>query len=305
MVITLTGSNSFARGAFLVNLKKEFIEKHGADGAESYTGEQLTPEVLASALGGVSLFATHRLVVIRDLSLAKSVVEQFVSQIKHISEEVTIVLVEASLDKRTSLYKTLKKDTEFHEFTEMSDQDAIRWIEERVKQEGGSISRQVAQLLFVYCGSDQSRLAQEIAKLVAYEPAVTKESVELLVDKNPRDTIFELLELAMSGKSDRAIQSLLALEGAHEDPFQIASMLIWQAHILAAVQTASDRSDGEIAKDHKINPYVVSKTKRLTQNMSTHKLSTILDTVAQLDIALKSNVNDPWRALEHTVLALY
>jgi DNA polymerase-3 subunit delta len=304
MVYTLTGANSFELGSFLSQLKSDFTSKYGEDGVENYSGEQLTPEIIANALGGISLFSSNRMVIIRGLVEAKEVIDLLLAQLKTVSDEVIVVLIEPNLDKRTALYKTLKKESEFKEFENLGEPELVGWIQSEVKKDGGEIAQTVARGLFEYCGPDQTRLSNEIQKLVSYDTKITKENVELLVERNPRDTIFELLELAMSGQSERAVDKLMALEGAHEDPFQIASMLIWQTHILAVVQTAGGMSDSEIAKIHKINPYVVSKTKRLTSRSNATGLRSIIDKVAKLDITLKTNSHDPWRALEQTLFAL-
>ena len=304
MVYTLTGTNSYQLGSFLNKLKSVFVLKYGEDGIETYSGEQLTPEIIVSAIGGVSLFSSNRMVIIRGLNEAKEVADLFFSNLKNVSDDVTIVLIEPSLDKRTVIYKDLKKNTQFTEFDSLGEADLVSWIQSTVKAEGGEINLDVARELFEYCGSDQLRLSNEIQKLVSYDPKITKETIGLLVERNPRDTIFELLELAMGGESERAVNKLMSLEGAHEDPFQIASMLIWQAHILAAVQTAGGMSDSEIAKIHKINPYVVSKTKRLSSRSNITRLRSVVNTIAKLDITLKTNSHDPWRAIEQTLFAL-
>lgn len=304
MVYTLTGTNSYQLGSFLNKLKSDFITKYGEDGIEKYSGEQLTPEIIANSLGGVSLFSSNRMVIIRGLNEAKEVTDLLLSHLKNVSDDLTIVLIEPSLDKRTVLYKDLKKKTQLTEFDSLGEADLVSWIQSAVKEDGGEINLDVARELFEYCGSDQLRLSNEIQKLVNYDPKITKQTVKLLVERSPRDTIFELLELAMGGESERAVNKLMSLEGAYEDPSQIASMLIWQTHILAAVQTAKGLTDSEVAKTHKINPYVVSKTRRLSSRINTNRLREIIDTIARLDITLKTNSHDPWRALEQTLFAL-
>jgi len=304
MVYTLTGPNGYELGSFLSQLRSDFTSKYGEGGVENYTGEQLTPEIIANALGGVSLFSSNRMVIIRGLVDAKDVIDRLLAHLKNVSDDVVLILIEPNLDKRTTLYKSLKNQTEFKEFGNLSEDGILRWIQSEVENDGGEIKSSQSRQLYEYCGLDQLRLSNEIQKLVLYEPKITSENIELLVEKDPRDTIFELLELALSGQSGRSVNKLMSLESAHEDPFQIASMLIWQTHILAVVQTANGLSDGELAKDHKINPYVFSKTKRLLPGVSVTKLRQTVDTVAKLDLTLKSNAHDPWRALEQTLFAL-
>lgn len=306
MVVTAVGENVFERAQFVAQLKADFITKHGSDGVEEYDGDKLELSSLGSLLGGVSLFASNRLVIVRNLSENNEVAEKLLDRLKAVSDEVTLLIVETKLDKRTALYKTLKKETDFHEFMQRSDAEVERWITEEVKRQGGDISTAEARMLREYCGNDQSRLFNEIAKLTGYDPHITRESIELLVDKNPNDTVFELLESAMGGRREAALKKLIALERAHEDPFQIASMLVWQAHILAIVLAADVARVQEtvVAKDHKLNPYVVKKSHALVSRVSPAGVKKIVARVAELDTRLKTGTYSPWRAIENTIVQL-
>jgi DNA polymerase III delta subunit len=143
-----------------------------------------------------------------------------------------------------------------------------------------------------------------VAKLVAYDSKITSKTVEELVEKRPEDTIFQLLEYALSGKTSQALGVLEGLEKAHEDPFQTASMLIWQTNILAIVHSAKDVSDSEIAKTAKLNPFVVKKTRLLAARLTKAKLRQIIDAVSLLDVTLKTTSTDPWRLVERSVLSV-
>lgn len=287
-------------------LVDEFSNKYSSDAIEQYEGEQLSAETLANAVGGISLFAQNRLVVLRGLAAAKELHDQFTGLIEQVSDEVTIVVVEPQLDKRTALYKTLQKQTDFREFAEPSEQELQTWVAGRAKELGGTIDPNAARMLVQYCGTDQSRLGNELEKLVAYDRNVTADSIEKLVEPNPVDTVFTLLEQALGGQGGKAIKTLLSLENAHEDPFQIASMLVWQTHIMTVVFAAqtADVQSGEMARAHKINPYVITKTTRLVSKMPIQKIRAIIERIAELDLQLKSSSYDPWRTIEHTVLAL-
>lgn len=304
MVVVLTGLNQFAVQEKLAELRKTFVDKYGSDGIESYDGEQIETDSLSILLSGASLFAANRLIIIRHLSENKLVAEKFVEYAEKIPTEVTVVLVESQLDKRTVYYKELKKISEFNEFEVLSEGQLISWIQKRVVDEGGQINTGSAKLLFEYVGNDQLRLVNEIAKLVAYEPNITDQTIQQLVEKNPRDTVFQLLEYALSGRRDKALGVLDGLEKAFEDPFQTANMLVWQAQVLAVVKSAGDRSDADIAKETKFNPYVIHKTKTLANRMDRTQLRRILDVVAKLDLTLKSTSVEPWRAVEQAVLSI-
>src|SRR5690606_11986863 len=144
------------------------------------------------------LFASNRLVVITDLSEHKLLAEAFEKLASRVSEDVNIVLIETALDKRTVFYKTLKKFAELEEFAEMDEVAAVKWVRELAQLEGVNVSPSSARLLVQYVGPDQLRLENEVAKLTAYDDDITAEAIELLVEKKPQDTIFQLLEYALS-----------------------------------------------------------------------------------------------------------
>lgn len=303
MIDVLFGSNRYAISEELARIRSEFIQQFGEAGVENHAGEQLDLNELSSLFAGVSLFATNRLVIIRNLSANKVVAERFVDMIATIPDEVAVVLVEDTLDKRTTLYKILQKQAMLHELGELDDVALANWAANYAKAHDAKLAPSVARLLVSYIGADQLKAKNELDKLIAFNPEITAESVEMLVEKRPQDTVFQLLESALGGRSERALAILEALEGAHEDPFQIVGMLIWQAHILAVVASAT-APESVVAKEAKINPFVVKKTKQLVAQLAGGKVDAIVDTVAELDVKLKSTRIDPWRALENTVASL-
>lgn len=304
MIHALVGTNSFQIQARLRELKADFIKTHGQEGVEAYSGAELTTEAMQEIAGGVSLFATHRFIVVKYLSENKLAAEQLPAILDADTEETTIVFIEGILDKRTAYYKTLKKLKNFSEYNEPSEQELSGWIRDVTAAEQATITPGAVRALLAATGADQARLSHELAKLTAYTTQVDEQAVYELVEPNPQDNIFALLDAALGGRRHTAQQLLSRLEEAHEDPFQIANMLIWQVHILAVVASGAGVSDADIAKQGKISPYVVKKTRGLVQKTNTRQLKDIIDVVARLDISLKTSATNPWHLLHHTVLSL-
>lgn len=300
MIHVLSGKNAYLRTQKLRTLVHEFSQLHGMDWVERVAGENVTLADLPSLLQGGSLFSSHRMVIIRDLSVNKDAAEKLLEMLENIPEEVELVLVEPQLDKRSSFYKKLKVLPGFIEFEEPKEPELTRWVEQYIKDSGGSIGSAAIRQLIEYVGLDQQRLANEVDKLLAYDPVVSPETVELLVERRPQSTVFHLLEQALGGQAEKARATLGALESAFEDPYQVANLLIWQVQAVAVVKSAGSRSDGDIAKSAKLNPYVVSKTRRLARVMSQNQLNIVIDRVASMDIKLKSTSVQPWRLLEAT-----
>lgn len=303
MIYSLTGSNAYLRNKKLAELKNSFAKTHGRENIETKRGEEITAEELPSLLQGATLFSSHRMVVIYDLSVNKELQEQFLKLLEEVSDEIEVILVESQLDKRTVFYKSLKKLTEFHEFEQPQEFELQKWVNEYAKEQGGKIDSASARLLVEFIGIDQQRLAHEVEKLINYQPEITKQTIENLVERRPQSTVFQLLEYALSNQQEKAMKTLENLEKAFEDPFQITNLLIWQIQVLAVVKSAGNKPDSEIAKEAKINPFVVSKTKNLAKKIEKRRLQQIIDAVAELDSALKTTSASPWRSLEAAILS--
>ncbi len=91
------------------------IEKFlGTKDYEVIEGAELTLADLPSIFLGQSLFSDSRNVLIRDLSVNKSVYEKLPD---YLNTPHKIAILELKLDKRSATYKALKDKLEFHEFT--------------------------------------------------------------------------------------------------------------------------------------------------------------------------------------------
>lgn len=80
---------------------------------EIIEGTDLTPADLPSLFRGTTLFADTRRILIRDLSSNKPVFEQLP---KYLDTPHDVIIFELKLDKRSSVYKTLKDKVEIKVF---------------------------------------------------------------------------------------------------------------------------------------------------------------------------------------------
>lgn len=304
MIYVLAGANAFQIQLELKQLQADFVQQYGSDAVDVRAGDTLNPDEMTSLFGGVSLFSTRRFVIIRYLSENKTATERFLDVYSTIPDTVMVILVEGPLDKRTAYYKTLKKLKTFHEYNQPSEQELSLWVKDSIAREQATITPGAVRALLLATGADQSRLSHELAKLTAYTSNIDEQAVQELVESNPQDSIFALLDAVLGGKQQLAQQLLTRLEEAHEDPFQVANMLIWQVHILAMVVSGTGVGDADIATKGKVSPFVVKKTRTLAQKIDTHQLQTIIDVVAQLDISLKTSATNPWHLLYSTLLSL-
>jgi DNA polymerase III delta subunit len=292
MVITLTGDN-FGIHQTLSQLAERFVAKFGPHSYERVDGETFEPSNLASLLQGASLFTPQRLVVLKDGSKNKPLWDALGDWVEKVPDGVTLVVVEADLDKRTKTYKALKSKTEFKEFIPVSNAELVKWLQAEAKKLGAEVKPADAQYLVERTGGDQWRLSQEVMKLANHKDGITRQTIEELVEPSPEGSAFELLDAALDGNAEK-VQKLIDSLKSEEDPYKLFGLLTSQIHTLAVVAAAGDRSADQVAKDSGLHPFVVRKTVPAAKRLGAKRIAEIVEQVANCDVQLKSTGADPW-----------
>ncbi len=304
MITTLTGSNSFLLNAELRKLKDEFVNEFGDIGYEILDGEEAEIQRLTEAMQSLPFLAPKKLVVLKNPSAQKQFMEQIEQLIKNVPESSDVVIIETKLDKRSVYFKVLKAKTEYKEFVELDAYNLNNWIVQYVKNQEGSITTKDAQYLLERIGPNQRLLATEIDKLLTYNSHVDRSNIDLLTEPTPRGTIFELLDAAFAGKAKRVSELYSEQRALKVEPQQIIALLAWQLHALAIVKAAGEQGADKIAKETRLNPFVVRKTQQLAKQLTLGEVKALVSRALQLDVRLKSESIDADEALQHFLLTI-
>lgn len=297
MIILLTGTNAFALRQTLDTLVGNFLHKNGAHALERVDGETFDEQRLPELLQGGSLFAAERLVLLRDASKNKSLWEALGEWTDRVPKEVVLVLIESAPDKRTRTYKQLQKHGRIQDFADMSEPELARWASKVAAEQGATLEPRVATHLVQQVGTDQWRLSNELQKLIAYNPIITVESINTMIEPNPQATAFELLDAALAGNATKTYQIIARLK-TNEDPYKLFGLLVSQVQTLALVASAQGKPAEAIAKEAGIHPFVVRKMQSAARRIQGARLKEVIAAVARTDTHMKSTGIDPWILLE-------
>lgn len=299
MTITLTGGNSLTLKAELDRLVNDFVAEYSDMALERLDGEEAEYDRIRESLESLPFLASKKLVVIRDGSVNKAFVEKAEDLLAGVPETTDVIIHEPKLDKRSSYYKFLKKTTDFKEFNELDEQGLVRWL-----QDTADISAGDARYLVDRVGANQQLLSNELAKLTAYDPKVTRQTIDLLTEPALKSTIFQLLDAALGGNKQATLKLYKEQRAQKVEPQQIIAMLAWQLHIIATVKMAGDRTDDVVAKDAKINPFVVRKSRAIASKLTGAEIKKLVQDLAELDMKLKSARLDNDDAVQQYLLSL-
>ncbi len=303
-VITLTGNNLF-RIDQLVNAKVlEFTDQFGAMAVERIdAGEAEASEVL-SRVGAESLFASHKLTILKGLADNRELAESVEKLISSVGAGHELVIVLPKPDKRSKTYALLKKISKMVESTGQSGSDLVNWARDFTKEQGGTIERDAAVYLIERVGNDQVVLASELNKLITYDPHVSCQTINLLVEPSPQSKVFDLLRAAFAGNK-RTVEKIYAEQRALKvEPLSIIGLIVWQLQMLAVIKAARSKTNDEIANDLGSKITAVASSANLSRRISDDRLNSLITGLLELDDKLKQQAINADDALLYFLLTI-
>jgi DNA polymerase III subunit delta len=304
MIITLTGANDFMLRDVLRQIRSEFIKEYTDMGLENYDGQDVDAKLLPSILQALPFLVAKRMIIFRQPSAQKTIQDALEQLLDTVSDSTDLIIVEPKLDKRTSYYKALKKQTDFREFNAMDERALGQWLTTEAEAHEGSLSLTDANYLVQRVGANQLLLSNELQKLLDYQPQITRQTIDELTEPTPQSSVFDLVDAAMAGNKKRTVALYHEQRQQKVEPMAIMGMLAWQLHILALVKTAGERSPSVIASEAKVSPYVVSKTQNVARRASLADIKDWVHQASLLDIRLKRQPIDADEAMINFLLSL-
>ncbi len=166
------------------------------------------------------------------------------------------------------------------------------------------MGRPDAGYLIERLGLNQQLLSSELAKLLTYSPKINRTSIDLLTEPTPQSTIFQLLDAAFAGNAKKALKIYQEQRAGKTEPLAIIGMLAWQLHVVALIVSAGQRSDAEIAKEAKLSPFVVRKSRHIARELALSRVTQLISQLLDLDLHIKTTSTDADDALQAYILTI-
>jgi len=305
MILVLTGSNSFALKNELNEITTKFIKAYGDFGLEYVEGGTIELGRLLENVASLPFLAPRRMIILYQPNVDKAINDHIDDLLLAVADTTDLIIVEPKFDKRSVLYKTLKKHTEFKEFTALDEHGLARWLVAEAKDRGGELKLTDASYLVGRVGANQMGISNELDKLLTYQPDIDRAVIDLLTEQLPQGDVFDLLDAAFSGDTKRAMELYVDQRKKQVEPQAIMGMIAWQVHVLTVVKANEKLGADDIARQAKLSPFVVRKTLGLTRNLSMQEVKGLLKKTLDLDISLKSEAVDADDAIQHLLLTLH
>ncbi len=207
---------------------------------------------------------------------------------------VLVILVDEALEAAHPLVQAATRAGPGHarQFTPPRGADLERWISERARTRGSSITTEASKMLAIYAGENLRLLAGEIEKLSLYAGqggTIDAKAVRLLTPVAQQSRIFDLTDALARRERGQALAILHELLDKGEAPVGLTAFIGSQVRTLLLVKDLSERGlrPQQIAETAGLNPYVVNKTLPLVRRFSLSQLKSAYRATLAVDGALK------------------
>jgi DNA polymerase III delta subunit len=299
MITVLTGTNNFE-----ISRAQEKLSQEYSGEISRVDGEDIALDKLIELVSSTSLFSTKRMVIIRDLSSNKPIWTALGERLDAIDDDVHLVLIEPSVDKRTATYKRLQKVADVRLFTLWSDRDGLKaeeWVNAQAKQLGITMDKKSVQTLVARVGMDQWDLYHGLEKLAVLDH-VDVQVIEEIIEAQASENVFNLLDAALRGNTERVSEMIRHLQRT-QDPYMTFGLLSAQVFQLAALAVANKPS-AEVAVEIGAHPYALSKLAPQAKLLGRNGTRSIVKIFADTDSLMKSTATEPWILIEQALIRI-
>lgn len=197
-----------------------------------------------------------------------------------------------SLDKRTSLAKSIAKHAVLFEAKKLYENQVPDWILGYLKGKNYTMSPRAAALLTEYLGNDLSKIANELDKLMINLPAkseITEQHIQDNIGISKDYNIFEL-QTALGKRDVLKANRIVNYFGSNskDNPLVVTlSSLYSYFSKLLMYHFTPDKSKNSIASALGVNPFFVSDYERAARNFPVPKLRAIIGDLREYDLKSK------------------
>lgn len=290
MIKTLIGDNAFMLASLRRKIIAEFIASFGDFSLEIIDAEETDPSKIYDSLSNLPFLSSKKLIVIDNPSKNKALINDLPEWLDNLGDYIDVLITDPSVDKRTTWFKYLSKKTDLVDCRVLEKHELKKWVNEYLDHKDGKIDDQAIERLLLLVGNNQMQLSNELDKLINFNPQITIDNINLLVDQMPQDTVFDMLDALAAGQNERVNFLFEELQKTGVHSAEILAMINWQLITLALIKSVGS---GDISQKTGLHRFVVQKNSQLANRLSLAKLESMIKVSIETELKIKQQgVND-------------
>ncbi len=290
--------------------------------------QQMTLDELKTVCGTLPFLAERRLVIVRGLlerfeSRSKSSRQKKTVQLADLQNEwgslsdyvgempdsTILVLIDGGITAGNHLLKQLSGKAKVRSFPRLKDAQLRQWLQQRVVQEGGSISPVAANLLVRMIGGNLWIMASELDKLVMFASGrrIDEEDVRTVVSYAQQANVFAMVDATLEFKAGIAGKSLQQLLQRGATPAYLLTMITRQVRLIVRAKEVRKQVKSKVEIQNKLgltSEFVLHKTLEQADRYPLERIKDVYHRLLEADLSIKTGKYDSELALNILIAEL-
>lgn len=256
-------------------------------------GNDVTMEQVVDTAKQYPMMSQRQVIILREAQLIKNLDSLAFYVEKPLISTILVVVYRKSLDKRSKLYKNLKKSGATFESVKLKEYQIKDWISTFVRTQGCTIDQRSAELMAEFLGNDLSKIANEVDKLLITLPkgakAITGEHIERNIGISKDFNNFELQDALLTRnvlKANRIIDHFSKNPNKNPMVLTLASLFGFFSNMMV-IHYLPNKGESNVASALHVHPFVAKKLVGATRTYSAGKVFQIVALLREYDARSK------------------
>lgn len=298
-VYLIYGTDDYMKKLYTKKLKNAVLGDGDLMNCNEFYDVNMDENEIISVAQTLPFFSERRVIIITSSKFFKnsSILPDY---FETFAPSTVIIFCEDEVDKRSKMYKLVKKLGYVCEMNGLSEDNILKFIYSRFAQTNISITESTVRYIMDKVGTDMNMLTNECEKLISFvlnreDNVVTNADVDQICTITLENRIFEMIDDLAFGRRDAAIKKYMDLLSLKEAPLGILALIRRHYNILLILSKGRRRrlSDEDLSKYAKIPSFTLKKYKSQLGKYSEEKLLDIVNKCVEYEESFKSgNLSD-------------
>lgn len=292
------GEEAYLKQQYKHRMKAALLPEDDSMNFSLFEGKKTEPKSVIDLAETMPFFADRRVIMLEDTGFFKSQCTDLTEYMAELPDYLCMIFVEDEVDKRSRMYKAVKKYGRVVEFAKQDSQTLIRWVLNMMKREGKKITQGDMELFLTKTGTDMGNIEKELEKLLCYtmgRDVITAGDIEAVCTTQITNHIFDMIRAVTEKRQKRALDLYYDLLSLKEPPMRILFLLARQFNLIMQVKELSKEGYDQpaIAKRTGLQPFVVRNYAGYANRYSTEDLRATVEECVQTEAKVKTGyMND-------------
>ena len=292
-IYLLCGEEAYLRKQYRNKMKAALIDDGDTMNHHYYEGKDTKIDEVIEQAETLPFFADKRVLVIENSGWFQKGGDKMAEYLTRLPETTYLLFVEAQVDKRSKIYKTVKNTGRIAEFVSQDEQTLMRWILGMLKKENKTITQADMHFLLERTGTEMAHIKMELEKLLCYtmeKSVITREDIENICTKRVQNQIFDMINAIADRDQKRALQLYYDLLTLKEPPMRILALIGRQFNLLLQVKELAKKGYSQkiISEKTGLHSFVVGKYEKQAVKFKTGELRQALVDCVEADENVKN-----------------